>query len=289
MLSRSGNFSHVAEKLNISQPALSKQILSLEKELGIQLFDRNSTPVSLTAAGEYFIREAEDLLYKQDQLTRSMEQFRDGDRGQLVIGITPFRSAYLIPGAVKKIRDKFPGVQIKLAEQGSEALRKDAAEGKFDLAVINMPVDESVLDAVLIEPDKLALVMSDEMAEKYSHIKDAGEIAFEDCSDIPFVVPGINQEMRELFEKLSTTASVRPQIAAEVVNLTSAWEMACAGVGATLLPLQFIDSEKQSRNMTVIKLKDNVCLRQPAVVVKKGQYLSPYAEYAVKLLTGKEK
>lgn len=287
LLSETGNFSHVAEKLNITQPALSKQILSIEKELGVQLFNRAQTPVTLTAAGEYFIREAKELIFKETQLIKSMEQFKNGDRGQLVIGITPFRSTYLIPGVVKKICEKFPGIQVKLAEEGSETLRKDAADGKFDFAVVNMPVDESVLDVTLIEPDRLALVISENLFEKFPQLKDIKEIEFSHCEDIPFVVLGANQEMRKLFENLSTTSGIRPGISAEVVNLTSAWEMACAGVGATLLPLQFINSENKSKEIRVIKLKDDVYLRQPAVVIKKGQYLSPYAKYAIELLTGK--
>ncbi len=288
LLSEIGNFSQVAESLNITQPALSKQILSLEKDLGIQLFDRNQNPVILTAAGEYFIREAKELLYKETQLLRSMEQFKTGDKGQVVIGITPFRSTYLIPETVKRIRKKFPGIQVKLAEEGSESLRKDAAEGKFDFAVVNLPVDESVLDVILIEPDKLALVVSAEMAENNSLLAQRDEIDFSECKDIPFVVLGTNQEMRQLFERLCASSDVKPQIAAEVVNLTSAWEMACAGVGATLLPVQFIDVEKKGRQMKVIKLKNSIYLRQPAVVVKKGQYLSPYARYAINLLTKRE-
>lgn len=282
LLSEIRNFSQVAEKLNITQPALSKQILSLEKELGTQLFDRERNPVTLTASGEYFIREAKELLYRQTQLTKSMEQFSNGDKGQLVIGITPFRSAYLISEAVKKVRDKFPGVEIKLAEEGSEVLRKDAAEGKFDFAVINLPVDESRLDVTLIEADKLALVMPRDMMPSHTDVEESD---FSFFKEVPFVVPGINQEMRQLFEKLCASSGVRPQIAAEVVNLTSAWEMACAGVGATLLPLQFVKGKDKKGAMAVVRLKNSFSLRQPAVVVKKGQYLSPYARYAIKLLT----
>ncbi len=285
MLSETGNFSVLAEKLNITQPALSKQILSLEKELGTQLFDRNSNPISLTAAGEHFIRGAKELLYKQDQLQRSMEQFKTGDKGQLVIGISPFRSAYLIPEIVKKIQLKFPGIQVKLVEEGSELLRKDAADGRFDFAVVNMPVDDTMLDATLIEPDKLVLVLSDELAEKYRTISEKKEIDFKDCKDIPFVVVGSAQEMGMLFEKLCVSNGVRPNIAAEVIGLTTAWEMACSGVAATLLPLQFVSNEKSNRKVTVIKLKNDVYLRQPAVVVKKGQYISKYAQYAIELLT----
>lgn len=285
MLSETGNFSQLAEKLNITQPALSKHILTLEKDLGVQLFDRTATPLKMTAAGEFFIKEARELLYKEDQLMRSMEQFCSGEKGLLTIGITPFRSAYLIPKIVKRVRDEYPGVRVRLIEEGSEQLRKDAADGKFDFSIINMPVDEALLEATPIEPDKLVLVLPERLSGKLPASDKNQELDFSQCADLPFIVLGQNQEMRILFEKLCVASSVSPEIAAEAVNLTTAWEMACSGVAATLLPLQFVNSAVSDRKITVIRLKNNVQLRQPAVVTKKGQYLSPYAEFAIELLT----
>ena len=124
LLSEIGNFSLAAEKLNISQPAFSKHILNLEKEVGVQLFNRNNSPSILTPAGEYFIKEAKEIIYKEEQLHRSMQMYKSGEKGKLVIGITPFRSFYLIPKIVKEVQRKYPGIQIKLAESNNDILRK---------------------------------------------------------------------------------------------------------------------------------------------------------------------
>lgn len=288
MLSETGSFSHLAEKLNISQPALSKHILSLEKELGVQLFDRTETPLKTTAAGEHFVKEAKKLLDRENRLIHSMEQFRSGEKGLLTIGTTPFRSAYLIPSVVKRVREKFPGVRVRLVEEGSEQLRKDAADGKFDFAVVNMPVDEAVLDAAPIEPDKLAIVYSRGLAAVVPGLEDESAVDFSQCEKLPFVVLGANQEMRNLFEKLCASADIYPQIAVEAVNMTTAWEMACSGVGATLLPLQFVNSAMTDGKLIVKRLRDDVQLRQPAVVTKRGEYISPYARYAISLLIGEK-
>ena len=77
-LSKSLNFSYVAKELGISQPALSKQISALEKNLGVLLFDRSKNPIEITAAGKYFFDQAQELLYKEQQLYRSMEDFISG-------------------------------------------------------------------------------------------------------------------------------------------------------------------------------------------------------------------
>ena len=105
-LSELGNFSKVAQQLDISQPALSKQIIHLEKELGIRIFNRDTTPLTLTPAGEFFLREARKLLHKEEQLLRTMARFRTGERGRLAIGISPFRSMYLLPPKKKKKKER---------------------------------------------------------------------------------------------------------------------------------------------------------------------------------------
>ncbi len=286
-LSEDLNFSVVAEKLGITQPALSKQILSLEKELDIKLFDRNNIPMTLTAAGEHFVAEAKKLIYKEDQLIRSMEDYKSGKLGKLEIGISPFRSLYLIPDIVSKVKEKFPGVTVVLHEEGSDQLRKNAVEGKYDFAVVNLPVDESVLDVKLIEADTLVLAVPQKLVGKLpasskDHIP---EIDLKSCKNIPFVVVSPLQEMRQLFDKLCAEAEFTADVSMEVVGVSTAWSMARAGVGATLLPLQFAKNFDFDESISLYTLKNCRYSRQPAVVTRRGQYLSEYAKYAIELLT----
>ena len=75
ILAETRNFSTAAEKLNISQPAFSKQIIALENELGIKLFDRGTSPLSITPAGEFFIEKSRKLLFEEDVLLKTLEKF----------------------------------------------------------------------------------------------------------------------------------------------------------------------------------------------------------------------
>ncbi|MBQ9953599.1 MAG: LysR family transcriptional regulator [Clostridia bacterium] len=281
------NFSKVSEKLNISQPALSKQIINLENDLGVKLFDRKCVPMRLTAAGEHFIKEAKELLYREDQLKRSMDQYRSGEYGRLSIGLSPFRSLYLIPQIAKKIRARFPGVEISISDTNSEQIRKDVVEGKLDFAIVNLPVDESVLDYIPIEPDILVLAVPNEMLDRLD-LKQGDkftEIDFKDCRNLPCIVVEPAKEMRRLFEQLCAAEEIHPPIAMEVVGLTTAWAMARAGIGATLLPLQFLDGESLDQtNLSLFKIKNDTFRRQPVIVTRRGQYLSDYAKYAINLL-----
>ena len=288
-LSEDLNFSVVAEKHGVTQPALSKQILALEKELDVKLFDRNNIPMSLTAAGEHFVAEAKKLIYREDQLLRSMEDYKSGKSGKLEIGISPFRSLYLIPDIVNKVKEKYPGVTVVLHEEGSDQLRKNAAEGKFDFAVVNLPVDESVLDVRLIEADTLVLAVPKKLSEALpeSSKTEILEIDLKACKKLPFVVVSPQQEMRQLFDKMCAEVDFSPVVATEVVGVSTAWSMARAGVGATLLPLQFVNNFDFDNSIALYKLKNCHQSRQPAIVTRRGQYISEYAKYAIELLTEK--
>lgn len=285
-LSESLNFSQVAEQLEISQPALSKQIINLENELGVKLFERNYSPMKLTAAGEYFLKEAQQLLYKEEQLLRSMEGFKNGEKGRLTIGISPFRSLYMIPRVIHKIKERYPGIQINLREAGSDILRKEVAEGKYDFAIINLPVDESILNINPLEPDVLVIAVPNKMLNLIKcEDKDAEkvkELSLSECKELPYIVVGVGQEMRTLFDKLCAAANFRPDISMEVVGVTTAWAMANAGIGATILPLQFIDKERFEQNITLFKLK-SAYSRQPVIVTRRDQYISECAQYAIEL------
>lgn len=287
LLSEVKNFSQLAEMLDISQPALSKHIRSLESDIGIQIFDRSTSPLSLTPAGVYFIEEAREMLYKEQQLRRSMERFKTGEEGILSIGITPFRCTYLIPSIIKKVREKYPGIHIKICETSSSQIRKDACEGKYDFAIVNLPVDESILDVIPLEQDTLMLAVPKKMINQISNstLFDMNPaIDFKDCAALDFVVVGKQQEMRQLFDKLCAKADLKPNIAAEVVGITSAWAMAREGVGATLLPLQFANSNFYDENLVLYKINNNTYTRQPVVIKKRGQQLSECAQYAIKEL-----
>lgn len=289
-LSETLNFSQVAEQFGISQPALSKQIQHIEKDFGVKLFDRNSNPMTLTPAGEYFVRSARELVYQEEQLHKAMAKFQSGDSGRLIIGVTPFRSLYLLPELVKKIRNRYPGICISLHEVNSAQLRKDAAEGKCDLAIVNLPVDTALLDVIPLEQDILVLALHNTLAKELQIADDRNNMTvdFSQLRDIPFVVLSPGQELRSLFDGLCSAAGFIPIIATEVVGVTSALAMVQAGVGAAVLPLQFVHSHKFDNNLSVYVIKNSPYSRQPAVVTRRGQVLPPYADFAISLLTDQE-
>lgn len=284
-LAKTKNFSQVSEKMNISQPTLSKQIIALENALGVKLFERNTASVSLTPAGEYFVQEAQKLLHREDQLLKTIELFKSGERGRMIIGVSPFRNLYLMPKVIEKFKIRYPGIQVVLHETNSDQLRKEAAEGHYDFAVVNLPVDDAVLNVVRLAEEKLVIAVPNAMVNRIPNAEGKTEIDFLDCKELPFVIVAQGQEMRRYFDSLCANSNITPEISIEVAGgVTTAWSMASAGLGATLLPLQFVGNSNFDDNLTLFKLKDMQYTRQTAIVSRRDQYLSEHARYAMELL-----
>lgn len=281
-LAEERNFSQAAQRFKISQPALSKQVIALEQELGIKLFDRSTTPLSLTPAGEFFVQKAKRLLFEEETLIKAIEQYKNGDKGKLTIGIAPFRSLYLMPQIVLAIKEKFPDIQLAIREHGLERLEKGLLEGQYDFAIMNLPIDETDFEVIPLEEDSVVLAVPNRLLHLIDQEK-TNEIDLADCKNLPFVVVGQSQEMRKLFDKLCSKAKIEPNIFIEVTSVTTAREMVKSGVAAALLPKQFLQREAESENITLFNLKQTEYSRQPAVVLRRGQFVSKYAEFAIEL------
>lgn len=284
VLARVKNFSVAAEELGITQPAFSKQIIALENELGIKLFDRGANPLLTTAAGEFFIEKAKKILFEQETLMKTMEGYKSGEYGKLTIGIAPFRSLYVMPSLVGKLKKEFPDLHIVLQEHGLEQLEKGLREGLYDFAIMNLPVEDPNFEVIPLESDSLVLAVPEKMAHLIKVQNALGKVSLSDCQDLPFVVVGHNQEMRKLFEKLCADAEIEPNIFVEVTGVTTAREMVRAGLAATIIPRPFLQNEDGNSSVVLFELEQVEYVRQPAVVLMRNQYVSKYAEYAIKLL-----
>lgn len=104
------NFARAAEKLHLSQPALSRGIQALEEELGLTLFDRDNRTVSITKVGEVFLERARRIAYEMRMFELDMAQTRDGDMGHVAFGVGPSSTYGLVPKVLREVRRQSPGI-----------------------------------------------------------------------------------------------------------------------------------------------------------------------------------
>ena len=121
-LANERNFTKAADRLCITQPALSRSITKLEEELGVPLFNRNPGDVTLTPAGKAFIERSKPLLQQAHQLSCDMALVRDGLSGNLTIGMTPYPAAAFLPYITSEVLHKQEGVKMRVEIASRERL-----------------------------------------------------------------------------------------------------------------------------------------------------------------------
>lgn len=136
LLARHLNFSRTAQELNLTQPTLSRHIVQLEEELGVQLFRRDRQSVSLTEAGALFLKEAGAVLARYDAACRRLQEYRDGMAGSLILGYRWTYGSGPWPGLLQKFREAYPLISVRLVSfQQGESLVEALEDGMLDAAV----------------------------------------------------------------------------------------------------------------------------------------------------------
>ena len=153
------SFSKAAQKLYIAQPSLSQYIQKLELQLGVQLFDRSTNPLRLTYAGELYAETAKNILNLKDQLSNQMEDISNFKKGRLTIGLSAFRSTYVMPKILPRFHEKFPGIDVVLVEGNSVKLEELAIKGITDISLMTLPIKENFFSYEPILSEKILLAI----------------------------------------------------------------------------------------------------------------------------------
>ena len=159
-IAEEGNFTRAARKLFISQPTLSQSIQLLENQLGTRLFDRNSTPIKPTPAGEEYIAWARQVLDSEAQTMRRISDIVQNKDRSLVVGVSPYRSLRILPEVLKRFYAETEGnCRITLVEQRSSEYVRLMEEGKLDLLIDKPVSDDSPYEAVTLTEEKILLAV----------------------------------------------------------------------------------------------------------------------------------
>jgi len=162
------NFRRAAEILHIAQPPLSMQIKALENELGVQLFDRSSRAVTLTAAGSQFLVDAQRILAEARQAEADVKRAARGIIGRLNIGFMLSTAHNLLGSAVKKFKHDFPEVELNLLDLTNSAQIKALEEERLDIAFTRSKISRPNLQTEILteEPMMLMVPSNDSLAKK---------------------------------------------------------------------------------------------------------------------------
>ena len=226
------HFTRAAETLRVAQPSLSKQIKTLETELGAPLFSRARGNITLTAAGEALLPLARRILADVETARREIQDLTGLRRGRVRLGATPSLFAGLLADALARFRGRYPGIELRVEEGGSRDLVRDLARGHLDLALIILPLQSTgpALETTPILREDLVVVSprADPPRRPYMRI--------EDLRGQPLVMFRSGYDLREATQTACRQAGFEPTFAVEGGEMDGVLRFVEAGLGRALVP-----------------------------------------------------
>ncbi|MDT0320788.1 LysR family transcriptional regulator [Streptomyces millisiae] len=233
------HFTRAARREHVAQPSLSQQIRSLERELGAELFSRARGHITLTDAGAALLPLARRILADAETARREVQEVAQLRRGRLRLGATPSLCASLVPDVLRTFRDSYPGVELKVHEDGSQDLVRILAAGDLDLALIITPLTAQGPALATTELLREELVVISSPAEPPPGA--GGRIRVEDLRDQPLVMFRHGYDLRELTLAACHGAGFEPSFSVEGGEMDAVLGFVRAGLGLAVVPSMVAD------------------------------------------------
>jgi DNA-binding transcriptional LysR family regulator len=270
-----GSFSLAAERLFLTQPAISKRIASLESELDARLFDRIGRTVSLTEAGRALLPRARRILVDIEDSVRAISSLSGEVHGTLRFATSHHIGLHRLPPALKAFTLQYPDVRLDIRFMDSEAACVAVEHGELELAIVTLPPDPSPnlsLDPVWEDP--LGIVVSHEHP-----LAGQRRMALSALLKHPAILPATGTYTRQIAEQAFSEAGASLDVALSTNYLETIRMLVSVGIGWSLLPLTMLDGQLRHIHVRELQLQ-----RTLGVVAHRERTLSNAALALQKLL-----
>lgn len=278
------NFSQAAAKLNISQSTLSQQIQKTEKEIGVALFDRTTSTLTLTQYGRLYIKGARKII---DTYSETLDSITDADMGvsgSVTMGIAPSRAPFLLPGVVKEFRKLYPEVNLNFAENKTRDIIKDLSEGKIDFAYTVLSSQEQLKDFEIVPVTDEEVMLVCKKGEDIGGICDDGSVDFKKLTDEKFIALQDSQMLTDYFYNLKNKSGSQVDISLCVSELSTAIAMVKEGLGIMLLPSSYKKYGALENELDFYSIRQGSAKRKIAVVYRKDKYINKPMRALIEIL-----
>lgn len=260
------NITKAAQRLHISQQALSNHISKLEHELGTPLFERTPT-LSLTYAGRRLVEASTHILDIQAQFLTEVDDINQNARGELTIGITHTRGQAILPLVLPRFMEAHPYIDIRLEEANAKELEENLQHGFVDLVIGFTPFSTENATVTELSPDRLFLAVptqymntlygmnADQMREEY---KKGVDISI--FKDMPFILLKKGDRIRTILDEYFKKRRISPKILLETSNIQTAFALSLKGMGISVYPEMYMRGSTTLSSHSLQNLADSIDL-----------------------------
>ena len=266
------NFTKAAEVLYLSQPSLSKQIKTLEKNLDIILINRESNKISLTENGKVFLQYSERILALCEESCRALIDLKNGDRGSLTVGASQTVGTYLMPRILALFAQNYPQIDLKVEVNSTPTIVHNLLNREIDIALVGGEVPKKLKKNLTIEDfveDEISLIIS--TSHPFAKKK---KINKEDLYYLNFITLNSNSTIRKFIENILIQHQIETKQLKIVMQLNSIEGIKTAvslGLGAAFVSSSAIEKELKLKAIKVLKI-ENIQITRTLAIISNPEY-----------------
>ena len=270
-----GNISHAAQRLDIAQPALSRQMKRLESSLGVQLFERGSRRIRLTDAGWVMYSRVEHILGMVDGTVREITEIGSGVAGSIRLGTITTSGAMLLPELISEFHSRYPHVTYQIWEAEGARILELLDNRVIEIGITRTQVDSKVYESIVLPNEPLVLIMNKE--QEIGSQKD--KVNLLELKDKPIIIP---LRWQSVFIANCRKLGFEPHIICVSDSIVQDLLLTKMGVGMALLPVSS-KTLLTDGNLIYKKLVEPEMSTHTVIAWLKNRTLSSSSEHLIRL------
>ena len=282
-----GSFSQAAEKLFLSQPALSLAVKRYEEKTDVQIFDRSQQPLRLTPAGEVVLRHIRNLRLEEKSLQDELHDLQTLDCGALRLAATQFFNCYVLPGVLRQFRLQYPKVDLTVYEQPANMVDQLLDDGTADACFHTGAYDAKHYTGKQVFSDYLVFAAPCELLpaglqsqgwqgrEVPNCQRDEAGVPLAELAALPYISLTPSNQLRERTEAIFHDNGCEPHTIFTAGQVVTAWHMVKQGIGCTLVS-DCMAREYAADDRRFFPLLNPAAQRTFYAITRKGAYQSRF-------------
>lgn len=274
-VAEAGSFTQAAERLHLSQPAISKRITALEDQIGQSLFDRVGRTVNLTDAGRTLLPYARKALQDIEDARRALSQLDGQVSGRLSIGTSHHIGLHRLPPVLGQFTRDYPQVDLDIHFMDSEIACQAVLAGKLELGIVTLPTQPlPQLQSRLVWPDPLVVVTAPDHP-----LAGRRQVSLTQLAEHPAVLPDEATYTHRIVTGALQAEGVKPHVRLATNYLETLKMLAGIGLGWSVLPESMLDDTLARLNVPRLRLR-----RELGLVWHEKRTLSGGAQALMRLM-----
>ena len=288
------SFTKAAEKLHVSQPSLSALVRKEEESIGQPIFNRKTTPISLTLFGSEYIKSIETVYDLEERLKSMSSDLNMLQTGALAISASNLGIPHFVPQTLVQYKQCYPNIHLSVIEASTIKAKHMLDTGAIDLIITSQPLDQDGYEVQLCYQEQLIIAVPKEYQVNQKLTDNCLQweapntdktmlVSLQEFEHTPFILLNRGNYLRSCTDMLFREAQIEPEVVLEVEQSSVAYNFANYGLGAAIFSSRFI-SRDYFKNLKYYAIASEYAQRKGYVCFRRGCYVTTAMQQFIQML-----